>query len=141
MSDGRQVKKDPLFFFSNQNELKQMSLEKVIGGLVNLGLSKTEAEVYIQLAMFGPAEAAKISRTLSLKQQRLYRSLKRLQQMNIITVSKKNPSKFSALPFEKVLTTLIEMNQEQAKAIKEVKKQFFSDLQHSSKKYRYTDKT
>lgn len=110
-----------------------MSLERIFKALVNLGLSETDAQVYIYLATKGPAKARNIIHNLPVTKRQIYRSLKRLQNRNIIIANTERPAEFSALPFEEVLDMLIEMKQEQAQAIKKRRKELLSSWRANNK--------
>lgn len=98
-----------------------MSLKRVFDALVNLGLSQTDARVYIHLATQGPAKARVISYNLKINKQQLYRSLKSLRSKKIVNSNLECPAVFNALHFEKALRLLIEKKKEQAEDIKEKK--------------------
>ena len=104
-----------------------MSLARIIEALVSLGLSQTDAEVYVHLATTGPATARNITDTLAINTRQIYRSLKRLQNKGITTANTERPSEFSAVPFEELLDLLIEVKKEQAQTLKESKKEVLSD--------------
>ena len=108
-------------------EADTLSLERVIKALVSLGLSQTDAEVYVHLATTGPATARNIICNLTFNKRQVYRSLKRLQSRGITITSDEHPSEFSALPFEEVLDLLVEVKREQAKALQESKKEVLSN--------------
>ena len=56
-------------------EVDKLSLERIIKALVGLGLSQSDAEVYVHLATTGPATARNIMDTLAINKRQLYRSL------------------------------------------------------------------
>jgi len=93
---------------------------------VSLGLSQTDARVYIYLATNSPMTARGIINKLTINKRQIYRSLKRLQNKSIIIANDERPAEFSALPFEEVLDMLIEMKEEQAQAIKKRGKELLS---------------
>ena len=95
-----------------------MSLERVIKALVGLGLSRSDAEVYVYLAKKGPQEVVDLARALNISKQKTYSSLKNLQTRGLVT---KDRTLFSALPFEEALNLLIKTKKEQAQAIQESK--------------------
>ena len=103
-----------------------MSLERIFKALVNLGLSETDARVYIYLAIRGPAKARNVINNLTVTKRQLYRSLKRLQNRIIIRANDEHPAEFSAVPFEEVLDILIEMKHEEAHAIEKRRKEFIA---------------
>jgi sugar-specific transcriptional regulator TrmB len=100
-----------------------LSLERVLKTLEGFGLSRIDAEVYVYLAKKGPKKAVELTNALQIAKQQLYPSLKSLKSKGIVTVSLERPALFSAVAFEKVLELLIQIKVEQAKAIKETKKE------------------
>lgn len=100
-----------------------MSLERIIKTLIEFGLIRSEAEIYVYLAKKGPHKANSLASSLNIKKQQLYLCLKRLRKKKIITVSKGRPAIFSAMKFEKVLFMLIAKKIEQSKEIQKQKKE------------------
>ena len=98
-----------LFFFFNKLEGCRLSLERVFKALVSLGLSQTDARVYIFLALKGPEKAASIVKKLKISKQQIYRSLLYLQDNGVIVANDERKSSFSALPFEEALKYAIEL--------------------------------
>ena len=74
---------------------------------VGFGLSKTDSQVYVFLAEKGPKKAIEISKALRIYKQKLYPSLKNLQNKGVITATLEHPARFSAVQFEKVLDLFI----------------------------------
>ncbi len=110
-----------------------MSLERIFNALVSLGLSQTDARVYIHLATKGPSQARRIINNLSVTKRQVYRSLNRLQNKSIIIANDKRPKEFSALPFETVLVMLIDLKHEQAQDIKKRRKELLSNWRANKK--------
>ena len=110
-----------------------MSLDRIYSALTSLGLSETDAKVYINLTMKGSAKARDIVNDLGINKRQIYRSLKTLEQKEIILVLATHPAEFSALPFEEVLDMLIELKKEQAKDVKKRRKELISSWKASSK--------
>ena len=100
-----------------------MSLERIFKALIELGLSQTDARVYICLATKGSKRANQICDALNSNKQIIYPSLKNLINEKAITVSSKRPAIFSAFPFETVLDRLIKKKFEQSAEILVNKKQ------------------
>lgn len=103
-----------------------MSLKRVLDKLENLGLSHSDALVYIYLAKTGPKKGRDLLKDLGIKKQFLYLSLKKLREKKIVVVNNKTPLIFSAVAFEKVIDLLINIKVEQSKAILETKKELLS---------------
>ena len=100
-----------------------MSLERIFKALVDLGLSQTDAHVYVYLATKGSKKANQICDALKVNKQVIYPSLKKLRNKQVITVSTKRSSIFSAVPFEEVLDILIKIKFKQSEEILENKKE------------------
>jgi len=90
-----------------------MSNYWILKTLVSLGLSETDAEIYVYLAKNGPETAKDTASSLRLHRQQLYRSLKNLQNKGIVVPSKERPARFSAVVFEKVLALFLKVKIEQ----------------------------
>ena len=111
-----------------------MSLERVLKALIGLGLSQTDAEVYVHLATAGPATARTIVNNLTINKRQIYRSLEVLQKKGIAYRTHKHPKEFSALSFERALDLLLEVKKEQAKSLEASKAELISDFQTEKKK-------
>lgn len=82
-----------------------------------------DAEVYVYLAKKGPKKGRALANALQVTKQQLYPSLKNLKNKGVVTASLERPALFSAVAFEKVIELLIAIKVEQAKAVKETKKE------------------
>jgi len=100
-----------------------LSLERIIKALVDLGLSRSDAEVYVYLANKGPQKVVDLARALNITKQKMYTSLKNLQTKGLVS---KDRTIFSALPFEEALDLLIKMEKEQAQAMHESKEELLA---------------
>jgi sugar-specific transcriptional regulator TrmB len=110
-----------------------LSLERVFKALVDLGLSETDAQVYIYLATKGPKKAKNIVIYNEVSKRQIYRSLKHLHKKKIIMINSEYPAEFAALPFDKVLDMLIEMKKEKAQAIKKRRQKILSSWRDNTK--------
>lgn len=108
-----------------------MSLERIFKTLVILGLSQTDARMYIFLALKGPDRVASIVKNLRISEQQIYRSLKHLQDRGIIVSDPEIMNRFSALPFEEALKLLIRKEKEQTEVMR---KTLFSTWKSMMKK-------
>jgi len=113
-----------------------MRLDRILKALVRLGLSQSDAEVYIHLATAGPATARSMTNNLTFNKRQIYRSLKALQQKGIATGNNEYPAEFSVVSFEKTLDLLLEVKKEQAKSLEASKAELISDFQTEKKKFK-----
>lgn len=100
-----------------------MSLERIINALIDIGLTREHAEVYVFLAKKGPKTIENLTKTLIFDSKELGRTLNSLQKKGLIT---KNQVLFCALPFEEVLTLLIETRKEQAHSANKTKEELLA---------------
>jgi sugar-specific transcriptional regulator TrmB len=106
-----------------------VSQEKILKTLVNLGLTKLDAKVYILLAKRGPIKARDAAKALKISKQRLYPIIKNLRSKGIVTSTLERPARFSAVQFEKVLDSFLKAKMEQARRIQQNKDELLSDWQ------------
>ena len=99
-----------------------------------MGLSQTDAHVYIYLATNGPNKARTIVDYLKVNKGQVYKSLSRLQNKGVTIASNERPIEFSAVPFEDVLDMLMKIKKEQAKVLQAIKEELISDFQTEKKK-------
>jgi sugar-specific transcriptional regulator TrmB len=111
-----------------------MSRERIFKALTSLGLSESDARVYILLALKGPIKTGNIVNDLKMSRQQIYRSLKYLQDKGIVFADSTNRGVFSALAFEKALKLLIEMEKEMTEILQETKKSILQDWKTSTRK-------
>lgn len=82
-----------------------MSLERIIQALISLGLTRTDAEVYVYIAKKGSQESSDLCKSLNYSKRQISDSLNSLKNMGLVTEA---DARFFALPFEEVLNLLIE---------------------------------
>jgi sugar-specific transcriptional regulator TrmB len=111
-----------------------LSLERVLKALESLGLSQSDAQVYIYLATTGPKKARELINKLAIGKRQVYRSLKRLRNKGIAIIDDERPFELSAVPFNEVLDLLMEIKKEQAKALQASKEELVSDFRIKEKK-------
>jgi sugar-specific transcriptional regulator TrmB len=106
-----------------------LSAEEVLKKLVSLGLTRTEAKIYVYLAKRGAQKGRNIRKALRLTKQQLYPSLRNLQKKGIVSSTLEHPARFSAIPFEKVLDLFIRAKIEETKQLQQSKEEILSKWQ------------
>jgi sugar-specific transcriptional regulator TrmB len=101
----------------------------VVSAIMGLGLSEFDAQVYVFLALNGPQQAKQINVKINLSKQQIYRSLKNLEENNIVVASREIPTLFSAVCFEKVLDLLFIKKEGQARALEKVRNDLLDSWQ------------
>jgi sugar-specific transcriptional regulator TrmB len=98
----------------------------MLKALMDLGLSRTDAEVYLFLATKAPQKATDIANALKIKNQQLYPSLRNLQNKGIINCTSEHPKLFSTVPIEEALSTFINASLKEAQHMEENKEKILS---------------
>jgi len=111
-----------------------LSLKRILKALESLGLSKTEAQIYVFLEKNGSHEDRDIAQALKIHSKVLISCLKNLLDKQIVKVSAQRTVEFSAVPFEKAIDLLIEIKKEQAQSLQERKMELLSIWQTMAKK-------
>jgi sugar-specific transcriptional regulator TrmB len=91
-----------------------LSLDRIIKALVDLGLSRVEAEVYVFLAKKGPLKVETLEKFLNYKKNQIISSLKTLKDKKLVF---SEVEEYVALPFEEALELLIEQGKKKAKEL------------------------
>ncbi len=97
--------------------------------LENFGFARTDAEVYIYLAKKGPKRKQDLTASLNMAEQQLCGSLHNLQSRGIVTATAEQAELFSAVPFEKVLDSIIKTNIEKANSVEKTKQELLAGWQ------------
>ena len=103
-----------------------MSHERVIKTLTSLGLSQTDADVYVYLATKGTQRAENIGDGLKLQEQLLFQSLESLQSKGIVNSALEHSALFFALPFDKALELLVKAHLKETQRIEQNKAEILS---------------
>lgn len=111
-----------------------MSLDQMLKALMDLGLTNTDAEVYIFLATKAPQKANDIAEALRMNKQRLYPSLKNLQNKGIVNCIGEYPNLFSAVPIEEALSSFINAHLDEAQSMEENRQKILAYWQEIVKK-------
>ncbi len=106
-----------------------MNHQNVINALERLGLSQTDAQVYIHLAIKGPQKVGNISDALKLEEELLSHSLKNLQNKGVVDSTLERSALFSALPFDKTLELLLKEHMKETQNIEQNKDEILSKWQ------------
>ena len=111
-----------------------MSLERVIKALIDLGLSRQDAEIYVYLAKHGPLSDISLTKKLKIKKKQLIQILNNLKHKEIVRTVDRTSIELYAIPFEEALNLLIEINKQQNVALQEVKRELLTCWKNISQK-------
>jgi len=100
--------------------------KNIIEVLRDYGLTEAEAEVYIFLAKTGVQKARDISSSLNMNKAQSYRILKDLETRGIVEQTLETPSRFTAIPFEKLLDVIIRGKRDEVDSLEDKKVDFLA---------------
>jgi sugar-specific transcriptional regulator TrmB len=114
--------------------LDKLSKERIIRALNGLGLTQDDILVYVLLAKTGSHAEREISEMLGFHVRQTLRSLKNLQEIEIVKAIGDYPLQYLAVPFEEVIDLFIEVKKEQAKTMQESREGLLSSWKETIKK-------
>ena len=94
--------------------------------LKSLGLTETEAKVYVYLAKKGPLEEKELAITLKFTKKQLSIILEMLLVKGMINVISKSTTEYFAITFEKVLDQSLEKMKKQTRVLHASKEEILS---------------
>ena len=90
----------------------KIGLDRIQSELIKFGLTTTQAKVFIYLGKYGSKTSPEVCRALKLPRTETYHILNVLMNRGIITSEFSHPTKFSALPIEQAILTMVNAAQE-----------------------------
>jgi len=107
------------------------SLERNVEMLVNFGLTRNQAKVYVAIAGLRLASVGQISKASKVRREDVYRILPKLEKMGLVEKLLGTPAKIRATPVEEALSILIKHEEEEArKRVSTLKAQTKKFLRH-----------
>jgi len=85
----------------------RMQGENVLNLLQKYGLTKTQAQIFIHLIKAGACSVGELSKSLKTNRMNIYRNLKSMENIGLVSVIPGRPMKFSAVPIDIALNTLL----------------------------------
>ncbi len=112
-------------YHEETTELGEETIKRV---LRNSGLTEKEAEVYIFLSQHDIRKGTEIAQLLKKDKAQVFRILRRLQTKGFVEATLEFPSRFTVVPFENILSSLVRAKQEEVAFIKGAKKELLDYL-------------
>ena len=111
MEDAQQIS-----LFDNESETAmykhKLTLEKINNELINFGLTKSQAKVFIYLGKYGSKTASEIAKALQLPRTETYHLVNSLQNMGLVVAELSHPTKYTAMDMREAVATLVKQEQE-----------------------------
>jgi len=90
----------------------KLVLEKIKNELINFGLTKSQAKVFIYLGKYGSKTASEIAKALQLPRTETYHLVNSLQNMGLVVSELSHPTKYTAMDMRKAVATLVKQEQD-----------------------------
>ena len=95
----------------------EMLIEKLKMELSKFGLTSNQSKVFLFLEKSGPSTATQVSKSMKIPRTETYHLLTNLQNRGIVLASFQHPIKFTALPLNKAISVLINVEKERVKQL------------------------
>jgi len=107
---------EQLNLFDNESDTAmykhKLTLEKIKNELINFGLTKSQAKVFIYLGKYGSKTASEIAKALQLPRTETYHLVNSLQNIGLVVAELAHPTKYTALEMKEAISTLVNQEQE-----------------------------
>ncbi len=90
----------------------KITLDKIRNELINFGLTKSQAKVFIYLGKYGSKTASEIAKALQLPRTETYHLVNSLQNIGLVLAELAHPTKYSAMDMKEAVNTLVKQEQE-----------------------------
>ncbi len=90
----------------------KITLDKIKNELINFGLTKSQAKVFIYLGKYGSKTASEIAKALQLPRTETYHLVNSLQNIGLVLSELAHPTKYSAMDMKEAVNTLVKQEQE-----------------------------
>jgi len=107
---------EQLSLFDNESDTAmykhKLTLDKIRNELINFGLTKSQAKVFIYLGKYGSKTASEIAKALQLPRTETYHLLNSLQNIGLVLAELDHPTKYSAMEMKDAVNSLVKQEQE-----------------------------
>ena len=107
---------EQISLFDNESDTAmyrhKLVLEKIKNELINFGLTKSQAKVFIYLGKYGSKTASEIAKALQLPRTETYHLVNSLQNMGLVVAELSHPTKYSAMDMREAVATLVKQEQD-----------------------------
>jgi len=114
-----------------------ISLEGIQDQLSEFGLTPNQSKVFIFLEKYGSKTAPELSKVLMIPRTETYHILTALQNKEIVSTAFRHPKRFSALPLDKALWSLVNAEKERIRKLEKQEKSLTELWGFMSKKHKH----
>lgn len=107
---------EQISLFDNESDTEmykhKLTLEKIRNELMNFGLTKSQAKVFIYLGKYGSKTASEIAKALQLPRTETYHLVNSLQNMGLVVAELSHPTKYTSMDMGEAIATLVKQEQD-----------------------------
>jgi len=103
-------------------------LDKIYSSLDHFGLDEIDSKIYVGLLQLGPVTAGTISAKLDMDRGKVYRSLYKLRNLEVISTTFSNPTKVNAITPSKAWTNIIQRKEDEIISLHKLSKILVEEL-------------
>jgi len=111
-----QLSSNQLNLFDNESDTAmykhKLTLDKIRNELINFGLTKSQAKVFIYLGKYGSKTASEIAKALQLPRTETYHLVNSLQNIGLVLAELAHPTKYTAREMREAVSALVKQEQE-----------------------------
>ena len=108
----------------------KQAIDDLLVQFSKFGISPNQSKVYIYLGKYGSKTAPEVCRALRIPRTETYQLLTTLQNRGVVSAIFQHPIKFSALPLEKAIKSMVDMEKDRLRNL-ETKKDDISKIWYS----------
>lgn len=101
----------------SQNHDYKLSVDELQKSLSKFNLTSNQSKVYIFLGKYGSKTAPEVCKSLKIARTETYHLLSTLQSKGIVSATFEHPIKFSSIPLNKAMRTLVNSEKERIKTL------------------------
>ncbi|MBI3639473.1 MAG: TrmB family transcriptional regulator [Thaumarchaeota archaeon] len=125
-SENTYVEKEHVTIFDSEpgstSYKNRIAADRLREVLAEFGLSSNQSKIFIFLGKFGSKTAPEISKALRIPRTETYHIINTLQSKGIVTTEFISPARYTALPIEKALTSILNMEREKINSLSKQRK-------------------
>ena len=107
----------------SQHHEHKLSVDELQKSLSKFNLTSNQSKVYIFLGKYGSKTAPEVCKSLKIARTETYHLLSTLQSKGIVSATFEHPIKFSAIPLNKAMKTLVDSEKERIKTLEKQEKE------------------
>ena len=107
----------------SQHHDYKLSVDELQKSLSKFNLTSNQSKVYIFLGKYGSKTAPEVCKSLKIARTETYHLLSTLQSKGIVSATFEHPIKFSAIPLNKAMKTLVDSEKERIKTLEKQEKE------------------